>query len=175
MEHSTRCLTPSLRWTRALFAAVGRYPLTTRTRRVGFWRSYLSYCWKRHERSSGLRDRRTSHIPTFTCGTVLKAELSLKYSTSWTALTFNSSGCYSDITHAWNCSAYGGLRVIGLKCGRNKCQHFIQPFYKCCRYLREEQRIRVFENRVLMEIFGPKRDEVTGEWRKLHCDELHIL
>jgi hypothetical protein len=34
--------------------------------------------------------------------------------------------------------------------------------------LREEHRLRVFENRVLRRIFGPKRDEVTGEWRKLH-------
>jgi hypothetical protein len=36
-------------------------------------------------------------------------------------------------------------------------------------------RLRVFENRVLMRIFGPKRDEVTGEWRKLHNKELHDL
>jgi hypothetical protein len=41
--------------------------------------------------------------------------------------------------------------------------------------LREEHRLRVFENRVLRRIFGPKRDEVTGEWRKLHSEELHIL
>jgi hypothetical protein len=41
--------------------------------------------------------------------------------------------------------------------------------------LREELRLRVFENRVLRIIFGPKRDEVTGEWRKLHSGELHIL
>jgi hypothetical protein len=34
--------------------------------------------------------------------------------------------------------------------------------------LKEEPRLRVFENRVLRKIFGPKRDEVTGEWRKLH-------
>jgi hypothetical protein len=34
--------------------------------------------------------------------------------------------------------------------------------------LREEHRLRVFDNRVLRRIFGPKRDEVTGEWRKLH-------
>jgi hypothetical protein len=34
-------------------------------------------------------------------------------------------------------------------------------------------RLRVFENRVLRRIFGPKRDEVTGEWRKLHSEELH--
>jgi hypothetical protein len=33
----------------------------------------------------------------------------------------------------------------------------------------------VFENRVLKRIFGPKRDEVTGEWRKLHNEKLHIL
>jgi hypothetical protein len=41
--------------------------------------------------------------------------------------------------------------------------------------LREEHRLRVFENRVLRGIFGPKRDEVTGEWRKLHSGELHNL
>jgi hypothetical protein len=41
--------------------------------------------------------------------------------------------------------------------------------------LREEHRQRVFENRVLRRIFGPKRDEVIGGWRKLHNDELHNL
>jgi hypothetical protein len=41
--------------------------------------------------------------------------------------------------------------------------------------LREERRLRVFENRVLRKVFGPKRDEVTGEWRKLHNEELHDL
>jgi hypothetical protein len=41
--------------------------------------------------------------------------------------------------------------------------------------LREEHRPRVFENRVLRRIFGPKRDEVTGEWRKLHNEELRDL
>jgi hypothetical protein len=41
--------------------------------------------------------------------------------------------------------------------------------------LREEHRLRLFENRVLMRIFGPKRDDLTGEWRKLHNEELHIL
>ena len=41
--------------------------------------------------------------------------------------------------------------------------------------LREERRLRVFENRVLRAIFGPKRDEVTGEWRKLHNELLHNL
>jgi hypothetical protein len=38
--------------------------------------------------------------------------------------------------------------------------------------LREEHRLRVFEKRVLRRIFGPKRDEVTREWRKLHNEEL---
>jgi hypothetical protein len=41
--------------------------------------------------------------------------------------------------------------------------------------LREEHRLRMFENRVLRRIFGLKRDEVTGEWKKLHNDELHDL
>jgi hypothetical protein len=41
--------------------------------------------------------------------------------------------------------------------------------------LREEYRLRVFENRLLRRIFGPKRDEVAGEWRKLHSEELHTL
>jgi len=48
---------------------------------------------------------------------------------------------------------------MGVKLGRN--------------VLREERRLRVFENRVLRRIFGSKRDEVTGEWRKLHNDELN--
>ena len=41
--------------------------------------------------------------------------------------------------------------------------------------LREESKFRVSENRVLRRIFGPKRDEVAGEWRKLHNDELNDL
>jgi hypothetical protein len=41
--------------------------------------------------------------------------------------------------------------------------------------LREERRLRVFDKRVLRRIFRPKRDEVTGEWRKLHNEELHGL
>ena len=43
------------------------------------------------------------------------------------------------------------------------------------RTLREERRLRVFENRVLRRIFGPKSDEVSGEWRKLHNEELNDL
>jgi hypothetical protein len=41
--------------------------------------------------------------------------------------------------------------------------------------LREECRLRVFENMVLRRIFGPKRDEMTGEWRKPHNEELNNL
>jgi len=41
--------------------------------------------------------------------------------------------------------------------------------------LREEHRLRVFENRVLRRIFGPKKDEVIGEWKKLHNEELNNL
>jgi hypothetical protein len=49
-----------------------------------------------------------------------------------------------------------------------------------CKYnwqltLKEERRLRVFENRVLRRIFGPKRDKVTGEWRKLPNEELNGL
>ena len=41
--------------------------------------------------------------------------------------------------------------------------------------LREEHRLRVSEKRVLRRVFGPKRDELTGEWRKLHNEELSVL
>jgi hypothetical protein len=41
--------------------------------------------------------------------------------------------------------------------------------------LKEEHRLKVFENRVLRRIFAPKRDEMTGGWRKLHNEKLHNL
>jgi hypothetical protein len=41
--------------------------------------------------------------------------------------------------------------------------------------LREERRLKVFENRVLRRVYEPKRDEVTGEWRKLHNEDLNDL
>ena len=41
--------------------------------------------------------------------------------------------------------------------------------------MREEHRLRVFENKVRRKIFGAKKDEITGEWRKLHNSELHAL
>jgi len=60
------------------------------------------------------------------------------------------------------------------------CRTIILPFvlYGCETWsctLREERRLRVLENRVLRRIFGPKRDEVTREWRKLHNEELNDL
>jgi hypothetical protein len=51
-------------------------------------------------------------------------------------------------------------------------------FYGCKIWsltLREEYRFKVFENRAVRRIFGPKWDDVTGEWRKLHSEELHNL
>ena len=41
--------------------------------------------------------------------------------------------------------------------------------------LREERKFRVFENKVLRRIFGPRRDEVTGDWKRLHNEELNDL
>jgi len=60
------------------------------------------------------------------------------------------------------------------------CRTIILPlvFYGCETWsltLREERRLRVFESRVLRRIFGPKRNEVKGEWRKLHNEELNDL
>jgi hypothetical protein len=51
-------------------------------------------------------------------------------------------------------------------------------FYGCGTWsltLREDQRLRVLQNRVLRRIFGPKRDETTEEWRRLHNEELYDL
>ena len=41
--------------------------------------------------------------------------------------------------------------------------------------LRDEHRLRVFDSKVVRKIFGSKRDEITGEWRKLHNADLHAL
>ena len=60
------------------------------------------------------------------------------------------------------------------------CRTIILPvvLYGCETWsltLREERRLRVFESRALRRVFGPKRDEVTGEWRKLRNEELSDL
>jgi hypothetical protein len=74
------------------------------------------------------------------------------------------------------------LKELLLKCSRliqlnylNIKQFYIKQFFVLDPIGREERRLRVFENRVLRGIFGPKGDEVTGEWRKLHSGELHNL
>ena len=59
------------------------------------------------------------------------------------------------------------------------CKTIVSPvvLYGCETWsltLREESRLRVFENRILRRVFGPKRDE-KGEWRRLHNEELHSL
>jgi hypothetical protein len=67
-------------------------------------------------------------------------------------------------------------RKVEVKIYKTKIQTLV--LYGCKTWsltLREEHRLRVFENRVLRRIFEPKRDEVTGEWRKLHNEELHNL
>jgi hypothetical protein len=68
------------------------------------------------------------------------------------------------------------MLYLKIKIYRNIILPFV--FYGCGTWsliLREERRLRVFENRVLRRVFGPKRDEVTGEWRKLHNEELYDL
>jgi hypothetical protein len=60
----------------------------------------------------------------------------------------------------------------------NACRILPVVLYGCETWsltLREEHRLKVFENRVLRRIFGPKRDEVTGGWSELHNEELHNL
>ncbi|KAJ4452333.1 hypothetical protein ANN_03858 [Periplaneta americana] len=77
----------------------------------------------------------------------------------------------------------GNIRLSDLKfriLGYNRLQvrqiHvYISNGIKWTLTLREEQRLRVFENKVVRKIFGAKRDEVTGEWRKLHNAELQAL
>jgi hypothetical protein len=67
-------------------------------------------------------------------------------------------------------------RNVKFKIYRSTIQSFV--LYGCETWsltLRKEERKKVFDNRVLRRIFEPKRDEVTGEWRKLHNEELHNL
>ena len=75
-------------------------------------------------------------------------------------------------------------RIVCLPvCYRNKVNKYrtiILPFVFYGRdtwllTLREERRLRVFVNRVVRRIFGPMRDEVTGDWRKLHNEEVNDL
>ena len=70
---------------------------------------------------------------------------------------------------------WGVLRQLLISSG---CDVLPVVLYGCETWsltLREERKLRVFENRVLRRIFGPRRDEVTGEWRRLHNEELNDL
>jgi hypothetical protein len=72
------------------------------------------------------------------------------------------------------------LRIIIEQIIQGKYRTIILPvvLYGCETWsltLREEHRLRMFENRLLRGIFGPKRDGVTGEWRRLHNEELNDL
>jgi hypothetical protein len=76
-------------------------------------------------------------------------------------------------SHRWTITSFFGLKI---KIYRT----IIMPvvLYGCETWsltLREERRLRVFENRVLRRVFGPKGEEVTGELRKLHNEELNDL
>jgi hypothetical protein len=57
----------------------------------------------------------------------------------------------------------------------NNFAFFLYGFEILALMLREERSLRMLENRILRRIFGPKMDEVTGEWRKLHNEELNDL
>jgi len=67
-------------------------------------------------------------------------------------------------------------RHLKIKISRNLILFLVSYGYETWSLtLREERRLRVFENRVLRRIFGPKRDEVTGEWREVHIEEFNHL
>ena len=75
-------------------------------------------------------------------------------------------------------TAFTYIRYLLVWCGYFQVCTLLEVLYGCETWsltLREEHRLRVFENRVLRRIFGPRRDGVTGEWRKLHNEELNDL
>jgi len=86
----------------------------------------------------------------------------------------SGNACY----HSMQCPLSSSLLSKNLKIKIYRT--IIWPFvvYGCETWsftLKEERRLRVFENTLLRRIFGPRRDEVTGEWRKLHDDEFNDL
>jgi hypothetical protein len=86
----------------------------------------------------------------------------------------SGSACYHSVQNLLCCM------LLSINLNAKTYRTTIEPFvlYGCETWsliLRAKHGPRVFENRVLRRIFGPKRDEVTGEWRKLHNQELHYL
>jgi hypothetical protein len=73
-------------------------------------------------------------------------------------------------------SVLGGVHIL-YQIGILHRVRFIASFFNLQypHVLKEERRLRVFENRMLSGVFGVKKDEVTGEWRKVHNEELHGL
>jgi hypothetical protein len=75
---------------------------------------------------------------------------------------------------------FGGQHFLLISFDKIKYKIIILPvvLYRCATWsptLKEEQKLIVFENIVLRSIFGPKRDEIIGDWRELHNEELHNL
>jgi hypothetical protein len=86
----------------------------------------------------------------------------------------SGNACYHSVQNL----LFSRLLSKNLKIGIYKTIILSVVLYRCETWsltLREEHRLRVFENRMLRRIIGPKRDEVTGEWRKLHNKELYNL
>ena len=86
----------------------------------------------------------------------------------------SGNACYYSVQNL----LYSSLLSKNLKIKIHRTIIFPVALYGCETWsltLREERRLRVFENRVLRRIFGRKRDKVTGEWRKLHNEELNDL
>jgi hypothetical protein len=89
------------------------------------------------------------------------------------SLSFGNA-CYYSVQNLLSSS----LLFKKLKIKRYRTTILPVVLYGCVTWsltLRDERRLRVFENRVLRRVFGPKRDEVTGEWRKLHNEGLSDL
>ena len=82
-------------------------------------------------------------------------------------------------THREKFSGFSGQNYLALLDLRHmKLLYYRLYLYGCETWslaLREEHRLRVFENKVIRKIFGAKKDEITGEWGKLHNAELHAL
>ena len=105
-------------------------------------------------------------------GTTLKNQNSIEEDN--TSKLKSGDACYHSVQHLLSSSLLS--KNIKIKIYRT----LILPvlFYGCETWsltLREERRLKMFEKRVLRSIFGPKKDEVTGEWRKLHNKEQNDL
>ena len=86
----------------------------------------------------------------------------------------SGSACYHSVQNL----LFSRLLSKNLKIKIYRTKIFSVLLYGCETWsfiLREERKLRVFENMVLRRMFGPRRDEVTGEWRRLHNEELNDL